>query len=109
MTKLSLEIHDDVISTIYKIKNINDSGIELEIPEQSVLFDNILNLKLIQKEAGRFGATINFVTHDENGNNLIQMLEEGRDNINTSLDESEVMQAEKHATASEASLGESAQ
>ncbi len=71
MTKIELEIHDDVISTLYKIRDINDTGIELDIPEGSVLFENVLNLKLLEKEADEMGKVLHFKTYDEAGLNLI--------------------------------------
>jgi hypothetical protein len=80
MTKIELEIHDDVVSTLNKIKNINDPGIELEIPEGSIIFDSIVNLKLLKKEAERFQKTLHFHTHDPDGINLLHNLE-GEDNV----------------------------
>jgi hypothetical protein len=76
MTKIELEIHDDVIATINKLKNINDSGIELVVPEGSVLFDNIINLKLLEAFGKRMDMTIHYTTQDDQGNNLIEMLDE---------------------------------
>ncbi len=78
MTRIELEIHDDVISTLNKIKNINDSGVELVIPEGSILFDNALNLKIIEKELDKRQMGVQFLTEDEKGNNLIDMLDEKR-------------------------------
>lgn len=75
MTKINLEIHDDVIKTINKIKAVNDSGVELYIPEGSILFDNILNLKLIDQQAETLGKSVQFSTEDEAGNSLISSLE----------------------------------
>jgi hypothetical protein len=77
MTKLELEIFDDVVSTLNKIRNINDAGIELMIPEGSILFENVLNLKLIKKHADRFNQTVHFLTNDIHGAALIGMVEEG--------------------------------
>ncbi|OGC70332.1 hypothetical protein A2415_05140 [candidate division WWE3 bacterium RIFOXYC1_FULL_39_7] len=79
MTKLTLEIYDDVVATLSKISNLNDSGVELEIPEGSVLFDNILNLKVISKHAEKNGLTVHFYTQDETGNTLIENMEDGTD------------------------------
>ena len=44
MTKVELEIYDDTVECINKCINIKDSGLEIEIPVGSVLFENILNL-----------------------------------------------------------------
>src|SRR3989304_5908740 len=75
MTKLELEIHDDALSTINKIRNLNDSGIELIVPEGSILFDNIISLKLISQAADKNQKIIQFTTTDETGASLIAMLE----------------------------------
>ncbi|KKS65919.1 MAG: hypothetical protein UV35_C0029G0008 [candidate division WWE3 bacterium GW2011_GWB1_42_6] len=76
MTKLELEVHDDALSTINKIKHLNDSGIELIIPEGSILFDNIISLKLISRAAEKNQKIIQFTTNDETGASLVNMLEE---------------------------------
>ncbi len=81
MTKLELQIHDDIVSTINKMRNINDTGIELVIPENAVLFESIVNLKIIQSFADNLGLNVIFTTQDEIGNNLISMLD-GNANIN---------------------------
>jgi hypothetical protein len=85
MTKISIEIFDDIISTLTKLQNINDTGIELEIPEGSILFENVLNLKLIRKHADRYGIVVHFVTSDVAGNNLIEMIEEGTGKFSENL------------------------
>lgn len=74
MTKIELEIHDNVITTLNKIRNINDSGIDIVIPEGSVLFENILNLKLIEKYAEERELSVQMSTESEIGNNLLSML-----------------------------------
>ena len=50
MNKITLEIHDDVMSAINKIEESAVGDVQVEIPESSVLFDNILSLKLIKKK-----------------------------------------------------------
>jgi len=87
MTKLTLEIHDDVLKTLFKIQNINDTGIDLEIPEGSVLFDNIMNLKLIEKQAETGGKTVHFTTKDPLGNSLLAMIDESVDIQGTGMTE----------------------
>lgn len=76
MTRLELEIHDDALAAVNKIKSLNDSGVELIIPEGSVLFDNITNLKLISHLAEKSQKVVQFTTADETGMALISMLEE---------------------------------
>lgn len=76
MTKVEVELHEDVISVLHKLKNVEDSGIELVVPEGAVLFDNILNLKLLQKWSDQEEKVINFQTEDINGQNMLMSLEE---------------------------------
>lgn len=76
MTRIDLEIHEDAVSAVNKIKNINDSGIELIIPEGSVLFESIFNLRLIKTQAEKQGITIQFTTEDETGLDLISIIED---------------------------------
>ena len=75
MTKITIEIHEDVIAALNKIRNINDSGIELEIPVGSVLFENILNIKLIKEYSQKNGVNIEFSTEDESGLAMLETLE----------------------------------
>lgn len=77
MTRLEAEIHQDVTSVINEIKNIKDTGIELVIPRGAILFENILNLKLIRHMAEKNNMTVHFSTEDPYGLNLIEMMEDG--------------------------------
>lgn len=76
MTKIELEIHDDVITAINKVQNINDTGIELHIPIGSVLFENIINIKLLKQQIEKLGKSLVFLTEDSIGQNLLNMLED---------------------------------
>lgn len=77
MTKIELELHDDIISVFNKLKNIQDTGIELVVPEGAVLFENILNLKLLKNWSDRESKVLNFNTNDVNGQNMLMFLENG--------------------------------
>jgi hypothetical protein len=74
MMKLELQQTDNILTTINKIKAIDDENIELIIPSESVLFENILNLKLIQHQAEKMQKTVNLITEDEIGNILLDSL-----------------------------------
>jgi len=74
MIKLELQQTDNVITAINKISSIKDLNVEVTIPEESVLFENILNLKLIQKQADKMEKSIEFVTDDEMGNILLESI-----------------------------------
>jgi len=77
MTKLEIEIHDNVIDIYNKIKDLDDSGIEIDIPQGSVLFDNTLNIKLLKKMVERDSKTLTLTTADPQGRTLLDMIEEG--------------------------------
>ena len=74
MIRLELKQTDNVLEAISKIKDLSDLNVELIIPEGSVLFENYLNLKLIQTEADKMEKSVEFYTEDEIGNNLIMAL-----------------------------------
>ena len=73
--RITLQIHDNVVVAIEKIKGVSDSAIELELPQGSLLFENGLNLKLLRKEAEKVGKSVVFVTIDDLGKSLIQALD----------------------------------
>lgn len=74
MIRLQLEQTDSVIEAINKIKGLSDLNIELIIPKGSILFENSLNLKLIQHETDKMEKSVEFYTEDEIGNNLLMSL-----------------------------------
>jgi len=76
MTKIELEIHDDTVTAISRITSLGETGVEVTIPNGSVLFDNILNLKLLKKYTEKKNINLHFVTNDPIGNNLMAMLED---------------------------------
>ncbi|MBI4091118.1 hypothetical protein HY419_00030 [candidate division WWE3 bacterium] len=79
MERIEVSINEDILDVIKKIRASSLEEVVLSIPQNSVLFENSLNLKLIKKEAGKIGKTINFETEDEVGKNLIDYLEDGKD------------------------------
>lgn len=76
MNNIELEIHDDVITVLNKIDNTAVGDINLAIPEGSVLFDNILSLKLIKKEMENSSRKVVFKTDDPLGKKQIALLSE---------------------------------
>ena len=74
MIRINLQQFDDALTAINKIKAVDDLNIELIIPEESVLFENILNLKLIQQQADKMEKSVEMVTDDDLGNILLESL-----------------------------------
>lgn len=78
METLEIELHEDLYDVIEKLVLTSSNEITLDIPEGSVLFENSLNIKLVQKEAERIGKTIEFTTKDPNGLVLLDMMNGGQ-------------------------------
>ena len=74
MIRVELEIHDDAITAVKKIRSTNDNEVELFIPKNSVLFENVINLKIIQNMSENLGISTVLNTDDDNGNALIESL-----------------------------------
>lgn len=71
MEKIHLDIHENILESLRKIKAAKDASIELHIPEGAVLFENSLNLKLLLKEAQTLNKELIFKTSDTAGKNII--------------------------------------
>ena len=81
MNKLTLELHDDVISALKKIKEIDGTSIEIEVPDGAVLLDNVVNLKLLEKKAADFNKSLHFHTTDLVGKTVISLLDDDREEM----------------------------
>lgn len=76
MTKVDIELHNSVIDIYNKIKDIDDTGIEIDIPEGSVIFDNTLNIKLLKRILQRDSKVLTLTTKDKKGKLLIDIVED---------------------------------
>jgi hypothetical protein len=74
MNKIVLDINDDIVSALEKIKQIDGASIEVEIPEGSIVLDNITNLKLMERKAADVNKSLHFHTVDPVGKTLISIL-----------------------------------
>lgn len=75
MEEIFVDINEDVVSVIKKLKRAKESSVKIVIAEGSVIFENLLNIKLIKKLAGDFGKDIAFETEDEFGRNMLESLD----------------------------------
>ncbi|MEZ6255634.1 MAG: hypothetical protein R3B92_02570 [Patescibacteria group bacterium] len=73
--KVVLEMHDDVVDALEKIRMTDGPSLYVEVPEGSVLFDNILNLKLLQRESDAIGKDLRFHTEDPVGRKFITQIQ----------------------------------
>ncbi len=74
MNKIVLDINDDVVAALDKIKQVDGASIEVEIPEGSIVLDNITNLKLLERKAADFNKSLHFHTIDPVGKTLISIM-----------------------------------
>ncbi|MBU1970233.1 baseplate J/gp47 family protein, partial [Patescibacteria group bacterium] len=74
MQRVSLEIYTTAYEAVKILEKVADHRVELVIPAGSVLFDNILTLKLIAEQAKKKGKSVDFVTADPFGQQLIKLL-----------------------------------
>lgn len=81
MQRVSLEIYTSALEAVKIISDVVDHKVELSVPAGSVLFDNILNLKIVLEQAKKAGKEVDFVTEDEFGKNLIDILKGEKDEV----------------------------
>ena len=62
-----IEIDDEVTSVYDRIKNLKIKHIYLVIPRRSVLFQSIVNLKILKRKANDDGKNLYVITNDKNG------------------------------------------
>lgn len=75
MEEIFVDINEDVVSVIKKLKRAKENSVKIVIAEGSVIFENLLNIKLIKKIASDFGKDIAFETDDEFGKNMLESLD----------------------------------
>jgi len=65
-----LEINDEVISVVQKVKRSGSAEVVLVIPKSAKIFSNLTNLKLVREQSARLGKRISVATADEKGRML---------------------------------------
>lgn len=74
MQRISLDINTNLYEILKMIQESADYDIVLEMPQGFLLFENGLNLKIIQEKAKKWNKNLRFATNDIFGANLIKML-----------------------------------
>lgn len=62
-----IEIDDEVTSVYDKIKSLKIPHIYIVAPQRAVLFQSIVNLKILKRKAEETGKSIYMITNDKNG------------------------------------------
>ncbi|MBL4694449.1 hypothetical protein JKY72_03715 [Candidatus Gracilibacteria bacterium] len=69
-----IEIDDEVTTVYDKIKKLSTKNIYIVLPHRAILFQSIINLKILKRKADKAGKKIYFVTNDSNGVYLAQQV-----------------------------------
>ncbi|HPU94837.1 MAG TPA: hypothetical protein PK398_01530 [Candidatus Gracilibacteria bacterium] len=69
-----IEIDDEVTSVYDKIKNLRIRHVYLVIPQRAVVFQSIVNLKILKKKSEEIGQNLYVITNDKNGAYLCQQV-----------------------------------
>ena len=68
------EIDDEVTVLYDKIKNAQSKQIYVMVPKRSILFQSVVNLKILKRKAEDDNKKISFITNDKNGIHLAQQV-----------------------------------
>ncbi len=69
-----IEIDDEVTAVYEKMKNVNQKHIYIVAPQRAILFQSIVNLKIIKRKAADDEKVIYIITNDKNGIYLAQQV-----------------------------------
>lgn len=69
-----IEIDDEVTSVYDKIKNLRIRHVYLVIPQRAVVFQSIVNLKILKKKSEEMGQVLYVITNDKNGMYLCEQV-----------------------------------
>lgn len=94
------EIDDEVTAIYDKLRPVKTKDIYIVIPKRAVIFQSIVNLKILKRKAEKDNKTIYFITNDSNGIYLAQQVgitvydktnSEGKPSLFSAENESEEM------------------
>ena len=69
-----IEIDDEVTSVYDRVRNLKIKHIYLVVPRRAVLFQSIVNLKILKRKADDSGKSLYIITNDKNGIYLAQQV-----------------------------------
>lgn len=83
---LYVEIDDEVTAVYDRIKSLKQKNLYLVIPKRAIIFQSIVNLKILKRKAEDLSKQISIITSDSNGTHLANMIElPVYDSIHTNL------------------------
>lgn len=69
-----VEIDDEVTGVYDKIKNIGSKHVYIVVPKRAILFQSIVNLKILKRKSEDDGKKIYLISNDKNGVHLAEKL-----------------------------------
>lgn len=69
-----IEIDDEVTSVFDKIRNLQSKNVYIVAPKRSIIFQSVVNLKILRRKAEDLDKTISLITNDPNGIYLAESL-----------------------------------
>jgi len=67
-----VEIDDEVTAVYDKVKAVHGKHIYIVVPKRSILFQSVVNLKILKRKSEESDKKIYFITNDKNGIHLAQ-------------------------------------
>jgi len=62
-----IEIDDELNMVFEKVKQVNAKHVYIVVPQRAVLFQSVVNLKILKRKAAEDNKKIYFITNDKNG------------------------------------------
>lgn len=81
MQRITLDLNTNLYEMLKVIQDSSDTDIVLEMPKGFLLFENWLNLRIVQEKAKKWNKNLQFITQDPYGLNIIKTLNETNQNL----------------------------
>lgn len=94
MPTIYLDPFEEITSVIEHLRNAKEKDVVLFIPEGAVIFQSVINLKLLKDEAVKLGKNLSLVTADEYGKSVISQA--GMEPIRQDVDPKEFLGADEN-------------
>lgn len=72
MKKIFLDVDEEIVSVIDRLKAVEEGEVSLVVPKESGLLQSVVNLKLLKREAGKLKKTLSIVTSNKVGRTLAE-------------------------------------
>lgn len=85
-----IEIDDEVTTIFDRIKDLKQKVVYLVIPRRAIIFQSVVNLKILKRKSEDVGKSLSIITSDPNGSHLANLVglpvyESIQTNLNTNI------------------------